>query len=191
MISFAALWRTLAAGGPADRVTGARVVTTSAAVVVVAVAEIVTWPVFLVLVLAALADLLDGWVARRRGATAAGALLDMEADQLGVLLMSVLVAACDRAGPWVLLLPAYRYAYVGALTVLGLQAHDPRPRGDNRRGKLICALTVAALLVALAPVSPEIVRQVAVLVAVLALGWSFGSDAWHLVSRGASRSEPV
>lgn len=182
-ISFAALWQMLGARTAADGVTAGRLLATGLAVVGVGFAGRVTWPAFGAVLLAALADLLDGWVARRRGPTERGALLDMEADQLFVVLLSVTAATQGLVGSWVLLLPGYRYVYVAVLAVLGIPAHDPRPRGDNRRGKLICALTVSALLVVLLPIAPDEVRRGAALLAVVMLGWSFATDAAHLVAR--------
>jgi phosphatidylglycerophosphate synthase len=189
--SFVVLWRLLGCNTAADRVTAGRLLAMCAGTAGIALARGVTWIAFVVIALAVLADAADGWVARRRGATAAGASLDMEADQLTVLLLSAAAATMGLVGAWVLLLPGYRYAYVLILSALGMPVHDPDPRGDNRRGRIVCALTVTSLLLVLFPATPAPVRPIAALIAVVALGWSFMSDAVHLATRRAGVSEPA
>lgn len=141
------------------------------------------WVAWTLLVAAAGCDLVDGAVARGRGATSHGAVLDMEADQLSVLAMATLVALGGGAS-WVLLLPAMRYAYVLAAWPAKLPSSDPKPRdGDNRRGKLVCAAVVVALLLALTPGVPARVGDGVTLVAVALLGWSFAADWAFLFGR--------
>ncbi len=142
------------------------------------------WLLWTLLAAAVLADLLDGWAARRFGGSEQGALLDMETDQLTTFVLAWLGAA--KVGPWLLLLPAFRYGYVLAGSWwLGLPVHDPKPRaGDNRQAKLLCALVMAAQLTLLAPIVPLTVAQGLGALAVAALVWSFGSDlVWLLHTR--------
>lgn len=141
------------------------------------------WTCWSLLIAAAGLDLVDGAVARGRGATAHGASLDMEIDQLSVLAMATLVCL-DGGLSLVLALPALRYAYVLASWPAGLPATDPKPQnGDNRVAKRICAAVVAALLLARTPGVPAWLRDGAVVVAVALLTWSFSSD-WRFLMRG-------
>lgn len=134
-----------------------------------------------------LADLLDGALARRFGGSEAGAVLDMEADQLVVFgLAATLVIR--GGGAHVLALPALRWTFVLASWWLGIPAHEPKPvDGDNRRGRMVCAAVMVALLLALAPGVPRAAGDVVTAVAVLLLGWSFSGDARHLVARRRTR----
>lgn len=132
-----------------------------------------------------LGDLADGWAARRFGGSEAGALLDMETDQLVTLGLALLVAGFTGVGIWILLLPGYKYLYALLLHIAGIAAHDPKPRdGDNSRGRIICAATMVLLLVALAPFVASSLGAAAGVLAVVLLGYSFGSDAWFLLRRG-------
>ena len=120
---------------------------------------------------------------RRFGSTQEGAILDMEADQFTVLLLSLLIVR-DGGLAHVLLVPATRYVFVVVMWMLRLPAHDPKPvEGDNRRGRLCCAVVVAALLAALWPGMPGVASDVLTAAAVLVLTYSFSSDARFLVSR--------
>lgn len=186
--SFAALvlvlrsWRTVA-----DAVTIAR---TAALAAVLALAPLpATAGVVAAACAVAAADLVDGALARRFGSTQEGAVLDMEADQLAVLALALLVHG-GGGGVHVLLLPAMRPLFVLAAWLLGLPAHDPKPvGGDNRRGRRICAAVVTALLLALVPGLPPWLGHGATAFAVLLLAWSFAGDARFLLARrGAAKA---
>lgn len=172
----------------ADLVTLGRVMVAALACLGAALSPSVSWLAWAALLAAAFADLLDGRLARRDGPTEGGAVFDMECDQLVVLIMAV-IARMEGVGAWVLLLPGYRYVYVGVLMALRVPAHDPKPRGGNLRGRLVCALVVTSLLVSLAPVVDAAIGTPALILAVLALGWSFGSDAVHLIGGRARTPE--
>jgi len=147
------------------------------------------WPwSFWLAVAVVLLDLVDGAVARRFGGSPQGAVLDMETDQLTVLGLAGLVVA-GGGGVHVLVLPALRYAFVLAMWWAGAPAHDPKPvDGDNRRGRLICACVMVALLVALWPPLPRAFADASTAVAVLLLLWSFSGDAKFLLAhRRAAR----
>jgi len=141
------------------------------------------WWLWCLLGLALAGDLLDGAIARRLGASPNGASLDMECDQLSVLVMSWLVVA--RGGcVHVLLLPAMRYAFVLAAWTASVPANNPKPiKGDNARGRVVCAMVVVALLSALAPATPLAFADVLTGAAVLLLCWSFASDWSYLFAR--------
>jgi len=148
------------------------------------------WWMWSLLAVAAGLDLVDGWLARRFGATDAGAVLDMETDQLLVLSLSWSVVAAGGA-PHVLLLPLMRYAFVLAAWWAGLPANDPKPvDGDNRRGRLVCAAVVVGLLLAALPVLPQMAADVLTGVAVLLLIWSFAGDWAFLFGRRREGVQP-
>jgi phosphatidylglycerophosphate synthase len=136
----------------------------------------------------AAADLLDGAVARRFGSARHGALLDMETDQFVVLGFALAVVA-GGGGVHVLVLPALRYGFVLAAWRLRLPANDPRPvRGDNRRGRFVCAAVVIGSLIALHPAVPRAAANVITAIAVLLLTWSFAGDARFLLAHRAGRA---
>lgn len=131
----------------------------------------------------AMLDLVDGALARRVGPTDAGALFDMETDQLVVATLALLVV-CSGGTPHVLLLPMMRPAFVLVAWQMGLPANDAKPvDGDNQRGKLVCAAVVVALLVALLPGIASWLRDATTGIAVLLLIWSFSSDWKFLIER--------
>ena len=77
------------------------------------VGDLWAWAVPVGAFIALALDGVDGWLARRRRiASAFGARFDMEADALLVLGLSLAVLASGRAGPWVLVAGALRYAFV-------------------------------------------------------------------------------
>jgi CDP-diacylglycerol--glycerol-3-phosphate 3-phosphatidyltransferase len=92
------------------------------------------WIPFIAYAVAAAADGLDGYVARRTGSVSLlGGILDVEYDALGIL---VAVLYCLRAGvlPWVFLVVGLlRYAYVASLWVM------------RRRGRELGELTPSVL----------------------------------------------
>lgn len=125
-------------------------------------------------------DLLDGWLARRGGETHSGAVLDMEADQLLVLLMAVACLHSNPLGALVLLLPGYKYAFALLQQSLRLPLGDPKPvAGDNRRARRIYVLVLAALFSALPGLAPTLpgLSALLLMLALPALGASFAADA--------------
>src|SRR5579872_1064477 len=79
---------------------------------------------FALFVLAGASDAVDGWLARRRGPTAAGALLDPLADKVLLVCMYVTLAAVHILPDWLAILVVFRdVVIVGGvlgLSVLGL-----------------------------------------------------------------------
>ena len=129
---------------------------------------------------AALLDLLDGWLARRTGtATAFGARFDMEVDAALILVLSCagLAVRRDRAvgaavGPDALRL---RGRAPSLLPWLG------RPLPPSRRRQVVCVVQIVALLVALAPVVPGPLAWATAAGGLAVLAWSFAVDiAWLL-----------
>ena len=134
--------------------------------------------------LAALGDLADGWMARRYGETPQGAVYDMETDQLLITALALSAHATVSFPPWILLFPAFKFVNVLGLHAIGVKATNPKPiDGDNRRGRIVCALVVIALLTTLLPGALEGWRLLAVFIVLLALAASFAADFRFLWSR--------
>ena len=180
--SYLALWSVLGAGRfVADFATLFRMLGLLAILLAVGSGTGIGWGLWGAMVLLVVSDLLDGWCARRFGGSAAGAILDMETDQFVVLGLAVLAAGIAEAGVWTLLLPSFKYAYVLGLRAAGIPAHDPKPRaGDNRRGRIVCATVMVLLLASLCPWFTAPAAMACSAAAVLALAFSFTSDAVYL-----------
>ena len=104
---------------------------------------------------AALADVLDGYLARRHGqVTAVGSSFDGYMDALGLLVAPLVAVANGQLPPWYLMLGAAFYVFRGALLVrerLGLPVHRHRLRRNPwARGFAAAQMTLVA--VALYPI---------------------------------------
>ena len=172
----------------ADRVTLVRAVLAGscAAVTLMALAgaaPVRTWYLFALVVPTLALDAVDGAVARRtRSATSAGADLDMQVDAGVLVVLSVAVAPV--LGGWVLLIGAMRYLYVAASWAWPM-LRSALPRSRFRRS--VAGLQGGVLAAALAPVVPVDVAMVAVLVALVLLVASFGSQI-VAIRRGTTTS---
>jgi phosphatidylglycerophosphate synthase len=103
----------------------------------------------LLIAVATLLDGADGWAARRESTSSRfGARFDIEVDAAAILVLSILVWRNGKAGSWVLASGLLRYMFVAA-GVVWPWIRAPLP--VSFRGKLICVLQIAALLVALWP----------------------------------------
>ena len=193
LLSYASLWWLLGVGGrAADWVTLVRFCALLALGSALMVWREISWVSWTCLLLIVLCDLVDGWCARLFGGSVAGSILDMETDQFVTMSLALCGYWLLGIGAWILLLPAFKYAYVLFLMLLGMPSHDPKPRETgNRRGRLICALVMTLLLTCLAPLAAGPVRLVASLGAVLALAYSFGSDALYLARRKRKEAAAV
>ncbi len=78
---------------------------------------------FLLFVAAGLSDALDGWLARRYGGNAVGAVMDPVADKALLVTMYVTLAAVGELPDWLAILVVFRdlliVGGIGVLTVLG------------------------------------------------------------------------
>lgn len=136
------------------------------------------WFAIALVLLVAVSDGADGYLARRSGmASGFGARFDMETDAALICVLSVLVWQHHKAGAWVLLCGLMRYAFVAAGWVAPWLA---RPLRSTRRGKTVAVAQFIALGVALAPVTPLSVSTPLAAVALAALTWSFALDVWWL-----------
>ena len=141
---------------------------------------------FVLAIVAALLDAVDGPVARATGmASAFGARFDMETDAALMLVLAALAWQLDKAGPWVLASGLARYAFVAAGAAMPwLRA----PLPPSFRRKLVCGVQTAALVTVLAPVlSPPASSALAALALGLLLS-SFAADVvWLRRHSGESR----
>lgn len=126
---------------------------------------------------AALLDLVDGWIARRTGTVSAfGARFDMETDALLILVLAALVWHFDKAGPWVLLSGLMRYLFVAAAWVWPWLR---MPLPPSRRRQTVCVVQIVALILVLVPVVSPPPSSAVAAAALAALAWSFWVDvAW-------------
>ncbi|MGH3373806.1 MAG: CDP-alcohol phosphatidyltransferase family protein [Actinoallomurus sp.] len=174
--------------GPANGVTLVRATLVGCVTAIVAQAVLEHERDTVLIVIAAVAlvlDAVDGKVARRTGtASRLGARFDMEVDAFLILVLSVFVAR--SFGPWVLAIGAMRYAFVAAGWVLPWLRG---PLSPTFTGKAVAVLQGVVLVVAAADVIPHAVASVAVASALACLTGSFGRDVGRLWR--ARHSEPV
>ena len=132
------------------------------------------------LVAAALSlDALDGWLARRFGATSGfGARFDLEIDALLILILAVLVWQSGRIGAWVLAIGLLRYAFVLAGWLMPALR---RPLPPSRRRQAVCVQQGVTLLLCLLPPIGPTFASVSAGVALMALLASFAVDIIYLV----------
>ncbi len=146
-----------------------------------------SWTLAVLAGVALASDAFDGPVARRTGtAGPIGARIDMEADAVLNLVLSVLAAIV--VGPWALAFGVMRYAFVAAASV---RPALRRPLASSELRRIIGGLQGVALLLAMVPAVP--VRGSAAVLA-LALGLlvvSFGRDviALERVERRERRTD--
>lgn len=164
--------------GPANGVTLVRATLVGCVTVIVAQAVLAHERHVALIVIAAVALLLDGvdgQVARRTGTTSRlGARFDMEVDAFLILVLSVFVAR--DLGAWVLAIGLMRYAFAGAgLLVPWLRGTVP----PTMIGKAVAVTQGVVLVAAAADVLPRPVADAVVGLALALLTWSFArSVAW-------------
>jgi cardiolipin synthase (CMP-forming) len=79
---------------------------------------------FWLFVAAGLSDALDGWLARRYGGNAVGALMDPVADKALLVTMYITLAAVGQLPPWLAILVVFRdILIVGGFVVLTVLGH--------------------------------------------------------------------
>ncbi len=127
-------------------------------------------------------DLFDGYLARVTGRESKlGAMLDIELDGLGLLVVVLLGVQYGLLPPWYLILAGSRQLFVAGMwlrTRWG-KPNRPLPPSDNRR--VIAGFQTGFLSVMLWPImTPEITNLLAILFAI-PLFYSFGRD-WLVVS---------
>jgi phosphatidylglycerophosphate synthase len=133
-------------------------------------------------------DGLDGWLARRtKMASVFGARFDVEVDALLIQTLAILAWQEGKAGPWIMLSGLLRYGFVAAGWLLPWMQ---RPLTPTLRGRIICVVQTAALVVVLAPgMTPPLSSTIAAF-ALAALCYSFLVDTMRLW-RQSSAEEPA
>lgn len=141
------------------------------------------WVLFGVAVLAFALDGVDGWLARRAGLVSDfGARFDMEVDAGFGAVLSLWLLTSGTTGPEILVLGFMRYAFVAASWIWPtLQA--PLPQVFRR--KAICVIQIAALIVLIFPLTPQMVAMPIGIIAAVLLCWSFLVDILWLTGRPA------
>jgi phosphatidylglycerophosphate synthase len=140
-----------------------------------------------VALVATLLDGLDGWLARHTEmASAFGARFDVEVDALLIQVLAILAWRYGKAGPWILLSGLLRYGFVAAGWLLPWMQG---PLVPTLRGRIICIVQTAALIIVLVPaVAAPLSTQVAAL-GLAALCYSFLVDTLRLWRQARSSSE--
>jgi phosphatidylglycerophosphate synthase len=168
-----------AALGPANRITLLRATLVGGVAALTAGSLPHTTRLRVLVVLAAVAlvlDAVDGQVARRTGsASKLGARFDMEVDAFLILVLSVY--AGRHVGWWVLAIGAARYACFVAGRVWSWLREPVPPRFWC---KVVAAIQGVVLTVAAADVLPRWATVSALAIALVLLGESFGREAWWL-----------
>ncbi|MEO0401858.1 MAG: CDP-alcohol phosphatidyltransferase family protein [Pseudomonadota bacterium] len=139
------------------------------------------WLVCAVAVSAFVLDGADGWLARRAGLVSDfGARFDMETDAALGAVIAVWLLLSGTTGPEILILGLMRYAFVAAAWVTpALRA--PLPEAFRR--KAICVVQIAALIILVFPLTPQIIALPIGIAAALLLCWSFLIDILWLTRR--------
>ncbi|EAU42420.1 GTP cyclohydrolase [Fulvimarina pelagi HTCC2506] len=133
-----------------------------------------SWAVAGLVVLALLLDGVDGYAARRNGTQSSfGERFDMEVDALLILLLSLLAFVSGKAGAFVILLGAMRYAY---LAIHALLPRLPSDLSPSLVRKAVCVIQVSALCLIVTPLVNPPTSSVIALGALILLGASFGRD---------------
>ena len=104
---------------------------------------------FWLFVAAGLSDAVDGWLARRRGITHLGAMMDPVADKALLVSMYVTLAAANVLPDWLAILVVFRDAViVGGVVALSLTGHKVaiKPLRISRLNTALQILLVAVTL---------------------------------------------
>ena len=132
---------------------------------------------------AIIADFFDGLAARlTKRPTKLGAILDMEYDALGVLVVSVVIARVGILGYWFLIVGAARYLFVFGTYLRKRLDRPVRPFVSTAAGRIIAGLQMGYMSAALWPIIPITYRIVAGYVFTTFFMAGFLKD-WLVVSR--------
>ncbi|GGY85444.1 CDP-alcohol phosphatidyltransferase family protein [Marinobacter zhanjiangensis] len=167
--------------GPADRVTLGRAVLVlflTSLTFQPGLLQQLAWPYALLCLAALSMDGVDGYVARRTGtASDFGARFDMELDAFFILMLCLATMILGKAGPWVLLIGLMRYGFV----IAGWHwkwLNSPLP--ESFRRKTVCVWQLVTLMVALLPLTPDLLAHATLMIALALLSWSFAIDIRYL-----------
>ena len=136
------------------------------------------WSVVAIAIVAVVLDGVDGWIARRTGSSSAfGERFDMETDAALILALAILAWRYGKAGPWILGAGLLRYLFVASGWLWPWMA---RPLAPTLRGRLICVVQIAALIIALAPIIVPPASTAVAALGLIALSYSFLVDTLRL-----------
>jgi phosphatidylglycerophosphate synthase len=153
------------------------------------------WIVFGLYAAFLLADLADGFAARRRGEQSLlGRTLENEADSLACVAVGLSLVAAGTLPWYFLFIAGARYLFVAAVRVraaLGMKTYSLR---HSVSGRLLAAALMNAMLLSSAPIVPELIARVLVPVVSVPLMLGFvrdfygvSTDRWLLHrTRGAA-----
>jgi phosphatidylglycerophosphate synthase len=179
------LFHPFAVLGPANLVTVGRTGLVAFVMALAAEAPTSATAVMAVVIssVAAALDGWDGWLARQTGMSSRfGSRFDMEVDALLILILGLLVWRHEKAGGWVLLSGALRYVFVIAGWAIPWLTRELPP---SLRRKTVCVIQIVGLIVAVAPVIPRPLSDVAAGGTLALLAWSFAVDVgWLWRARG-------
>jgi phosphatidylglycerophosphate synthase len=141
------------------------------------------WVAVTIALLGLALDGVDGRVARRRGEVSAfGARFDMETDALLILGLTLLAWQLGKAGPWIVVAGALRYAFVAAGYLF---AWLRRPLPQSLRRQTVCVVQIVSLIACLLPPLTPPASAVVGLAGLLVLAGSFAVDIAWLRARAA------
>jgi len=166
---------------PANALTATRLLATPVFVALI-VAQGATWWTVAVGVALAGSDGIDGWLARRQGATRSGAFLDPLADK-AIVLSALFTLAYQHRLPWLpVALIALRELWMSTYRSLVARRGISVPARVSAKAKtLVQDLAVATCLVP--PLAPHETLQLAAIWAAcfltIATGLQYGLDAWR------------
>lgn len=145
--------------------------------------DVSVWVVFTVASLAFALDGVDGWLARRAGLVSEfGGQFDMETDAALGAVISLWLLISGTIGPEILILGFMRYTFVTA-SFLWPALQAPLPQAFRR--KAICVVQIAALILLVFPLTPQVTVIPIAIIAALMLSWSFLVDILWLVRHAA------
>lgn len=184
----ALVWRALPGGHPHARLGPANRVTLLRLAIVALLAGAVgsgvpataaaAWALAGLASVGAALDAVDGALARRSGlASAFGARFDLETDALMTLVLAALVLQSGKAGAWILLAGALRYAFVAAAALWPWLA---APLAPSVRRQAVCVVQIATLVVVLLPPVAAPLSRVLAVGSLAALCASFAADVLAL-----------
>lgn len=128
-------------------------------------------------------DGLDGFLARRLGIESAfGARFDMEVDAFQILALSVIAAMLSKAGWWVLLSGALRYAFVAA-AFFNVALNRPLPASFRR--KCVAVVQNGVLVMLLSPAFVPPWSGYAAAGALVLLVYSFATEIVWLLGKNS------
>lgn len=153
---------------------------------------------FGVFVLAGLSDALDGWLARRRGTTTLGAVLDPLADKALMVAMYVTLAVTGHLPDWLAILVVFRDALiVGGVMLLTLFHQPPviAPLAISRTNTALQIVLIGAVLGtrALGVAWPALISSLVALVALstIASGTAYVAAGLRAADRPGELRGPI